>query len=210
MGNGCVSRCRTTATTARASSMSRHCSLSRAHTHALLAPTRHVARYCRVHAGGTPHDPRPPLPHSPAPAPPAAWLGLGGSSTSPSLRSRSHSPSRTSSSARRKHSRCLASSPSSPLASTWASASASPPLCRTPLLWRLPPAIETEPQRKQRCLPPRPSPCVFRSRRYGRTRISPEVGHFLEEFWEVLAYFGNTVVVRARKLFAVPSVNVCL
>ena len=28
----------------------------------------------------------------------------------------------------------------------------------------------------------------------GRTRISPEVEHFLSEFWELLAYFGNTVI----------------
>eukprot|EP00636_Phaeomonas_parva_P016734 CAMPEP_0118861900 /NCGR_PEP_ID=MMETSP1163-20130328/7276_1 /TAXON_ID=124430 /ORGANISM="Phaeomonas parva, Strain CCMP2877" /LENGTH=1346 /DNA_ID=CAMNT_0006795747 /DNA_START=269 /DNA_END=4309 /DNA_ORIENTATION=+ len=30
--------------------------------------------------------------------------------------------------------------------------------------------------------------------RYGRMRISPEVQHFLEEFWEMLAYFGNTLI----------------
>ena len=28
----------------------------------------------------------------------------------------------------------------------------------------------------------------------GKVRISPEVGHFLEEFWEMLAFFGNTVI----------------
>lgn len=28
----------------------------------------------------------------------------------------------------------------------------------------------------------------------GRTRISPEVGHFLQEFWEMLAFAGNTVI----------------
>ena len=28
----------------------------------------------------------------------------------------------------------------------------------------------------------------------GRIRISPEVGHFLHEFWEMLAFFGNTVI----------------
>ena len=28
----------------------------------------------------------------------------------------------------------------------------------------------------------------------GKVSISPEVGHFLEEFWEMLAFFGNTVV----------------
>eukprot|EP00968_Pinguiococcus_pyrenoidosus_P025660 scaffold6610_cov245-Pinguiococcus_pyrenoidosus.AAC.4 len=30
--------------------------------------------------------------------------------------------------------------------------------------------------------------------RFGRTRISPEVQHFLGEFWEMLAYFGNTLI----------------
>jgi NhaP-type Na+/H+ or K+/H+ antiporter len=28
----------------------------------------------------------------------------------------------------------------------------------------------------------------------GRTSVSPEVGHFLGEFWELLAYFGNTLI----------------
>jgi len=28
----------------------------------------------------------------------------------------------------------------------------------------------------------------------GKPRISPEVGHFLAEFWEMLAFVGNTVV----------------
>jgi len=28
----------------------------------------------------------------------------------------------------------------------------------------------------------------------GRTRVSPEVAHFLEEFWELLAFFGNTLI----------------
>ena len=28
----------------------------------------------------------------------------------------------------------------------------------------------------------------------GKARISPEVGHFLEEFWEMLAFMGNTLV----------------
>jgi hypothetical protein len=27
----------------------------------------------------------------------------------------------------------------------------------------------------------------------GKASVSPEVGHFLDEFWEMLAYFGNTV-----------------
>jgi len=28
----------------------------------------------------------------------------------------------------------------------------------------------------------------------GRTSVSPEVAHFLEEFWEMLAFFGNTLI----------------
>ncbi|GMI19309.1 hypothetical protein TeGR_g7785, partial [Tetraparma gracilis] len=28
----------------------------------------------------------------------------------------------------------------------------------------------------------------------GKTRVSPEVAHFLEEFWELLAFFGNTLI----------------
>lgn len=30
--------------------------------------------------------------------------------------------------------------------------------------------------------------------RNGRTRISPQVEHFLTEFWEMCAYFGNTLI----------------
>ena len=30
--------------------------------------------------------------------------------------------------------------------------------------------------------------------KHGKTRISPEVEHFLEEFWEMLAYVGNTLI----------------
>lgn len=30
--------------------------------------------------------------------------------------------------------------------------------------------------------------------KFGKTRVSPEVSEFLEEFWELLAYFGNTLI----------------
>uniref|UniRef100_A0A7S3UWM4 Cyclic nucleotide-binding domain-containing protein n=1 Tax=Heterosigma akashiwo TaxID=2829 RepID=A0A7S3UWM4_HETAK len=50
----------------------------------------------------------------------------------------------------------------------------------------------------------------------GRSRISPEVQHFLGEFWELLAYFGNTLIflvsglVIAKQLPAVDAAEVWL
>ena len=42
--------------------------------------------------------------------------------------------------------------------------------------------------------------------RNGRTRISPQVEHFLTEFWEMLAYFGNTLIFVITGIIVVEGV----
>ena len=43
--------------------------------------------------------------------------------------------------------------------------------------------------------------------RYGRMRISPEVQHFLSEFWEMLAYFGNTLIFTIAGIVIASGIN---
>ena len=63
---------------------------------------------------------------------------------------------------------------------------------RTYYALSLPPSPRTSPEFIESNFvtdPPPPPPLHFQ-----QVRISPEVAHFLEEFWEMLAFIGNTVV----------------